>query len=150
MILAIGERFNLADCTPVESAERDSFKLRLQMGLYNYGSRREFLDRMGVHWDHGINLLWTDPTRCEWDAVEARRTAMVFREGRDNRSVVVDLSTNSIISRYDRILLFGERVCDAFDVPYKMGLVFGNFVPLHHPVGDGKQWDKTFIRGILE
>jgi len=139
MILAIGERFNLPVYVPVN---RDSFKLRLQMGLYNYGTRREFLDRMGVHWDHGVNLLWPDPTPCAWDAAEARRTALVFTNN--------DGVTPGIISKYDRVILFGERVCDAFDVPYKMGLVFGNFVPLHHPVGDGQQWDKTFIRRILE
>ena len=139
MILAIGERFNMAACTPVKQSDKDSFELRLEMGLYNYGTRREFLDRMGVHWDHGVNLLWPDPTPCEWDAAEARRTAMLFVDGEYD-----------ITYRYDRILLFGERVCDAFDVPYKMGLVFGNFVPLHHPVGDGRQWDKNFIRRILE
>jgi len=143
MILAIGERFNMATCTPVKQSDKDSFELRLEMGLYNYGTRREFLDRMGVHWDHGINLLWPDPTPCEWDAEEARRTAEIF---------MTDYSYGwiNICDRYDRILLFGERVCDAFDVPYKMGLVFGNFIPLHHPVGDGRQWDKNFIRRILE
>ena len=144
MILAIGERFNQAEYVPVD---RDSFELRLQMGIYNYGSRKDFLDRMGVHWEHGINLLWPDPTPGAWDAVEARRTALVFMNINDSETRV---SESSIIDKYDRVILFGERVCDAFDVPYKMGLIFGNFIPLHHPLGDCSHWNKNFIRSVLE
>jgi len=131
MILAVGERFN---GEPYDLG--DSFELRLQIGIYNYGSRKDFLDRMGIHWDHGLNLLWSCLTPGEWDTDEARRVAEV---------VIMPHC-----DRYDRVILFGERVCDAFDVPYKMGLIFGNFIPLHHPLGDCSHWNKNFIRSVLE
>jgi len=131
MILAIGERFNQATWAPNDI---DSFKLRKQMGIYNYGSRAEFLKRIGVRWDHGINLLWPDPTPGAWDAIEAKRVAAVLRP---------------YIERYDLVLLFGPRVCDALNVPFKVGVKFGRYVPLPHPVGNMKMWDKTFIRSLF-
>jgi len=131
-ILAIGERFNGPAWVPDDPYD---FKLRVECGLYNHGSRRDFLDRVGVHWTHGINLLWPDPIPGAWDVVEARDAAEQLHD---------------YIEQYDRVLLFGEKVCDAFNIPYKPGLVFGIYVPLHHPVGDMSIWNKRFIKEILE
>lgn len=131
-ILAIGERYN----QPLyEPDDRDSFELRKMMGVYNYGSRAAFLKRMGVRWTHGINLLWPHPVPGTWDALEAKRVAAVLRPH---------------IEKYDRVILFGKKVCDAFDVPFKVGTVFGRFIPLPHPVGSSKLWNKQFIKEILE
>jgi len=131
-VLAIGERFNGPEWVPEDPYD---FKLRIQAGVYNYGSRRDFLRRVGVSWTHGMNLLWPHPVPCQWDAIEARITAEALR---------------SKVEEYDRVLLFGERICDAFDVPFKVGMVFGVYVPLPHPVGNTKLWDKNFIRSVLE
>jgi len=132
MILAIGERFNGKEWEPTDT---DSFRLRVDQGLYNHGSRRQFLNKVGVHWDHGINLLWPCSDPNDWDVREARRVANVLRQHMEN---------------YDKIILFGRKVCDAFEVPYKVGLVFGRFIPLPHPMGNTKLWNKDFIRRILE
>ena len=127
MILAIGERFNQPEWAPEDV---DSFEIRVRMGLYNHGSRQRYLRDMGVHWTHGINLLWPHPVPSEWDADEARRTAFVL---------------SCYVAEYDRIILFGRRVCDAFDVPFKVGATFGAFIPLPHPLGSKKLWNKEFI-----
>jgi len=130
-ILAIGERFNQPECTP---EDKDSFKLRVEMGLYNHGSRRDFLNEMGVHWTHGINLLWPHPIPGEWDEDEAWRTAVALGDS---------------VHRYDTVILFGRRVCDAFDVPYKVGCRFGRYLPLPHPMGNRQLWNKNFIKEML-
>jgi len=132
MILAIGERFNQSVWEP---DDRDSCEVRKQFGLYNHGSRAEFLKRMGVHWTHGINLLWPDPTPGAWDALEAKRVAAA-------------LSVH--IAEYDRVILFGRKVSDAFNVPFKVGCRFGKYIPLPHPMGSSRLWDKRFIKDVLE
>jgi len=131
MILGVGERFNHRIWEP---NDRDSFEIRKQFGLYNYGSRAEFLNRMGVHWTHGINLLWPDPEPGAWDSLEAKRVVAVL---------------NPHILKYDRVILFGRRVCSAFNIPFKVGATFGRFIPLPHPMGNAKLWDKRFIRDVL-
>lgn len=145
-ILAIGERFNQAEWRPT-SIDPDSFTLRVRMGLYNSGPRRELLESLGVAWTDGINLLLPSPIAGEWDAVEARRVANV-------------ISQHVLSYRY--VLLFGQRVCAAFGVPWvpcqfvpacEMGeAMIGyrtEFVPLPHPSGRCRLWNDPDVRKLV-
>jgi hypothetical protein len=152
-VLAIGERFNQERWSPVLSNEY-SFSLRVRMGLYNRGPRREFLDKLGVRWTHGINLLWPSPTPGEWDNKEAQQ--------------VVAAIASHVVCEYDYVLLFGRRVCDAWGVPYRVGQVFdgpvvvsgylmestAKWMPLPHPSGRNRAWNdpevKKKVRALAE
>ena len=63
-VLAVGERLNAPTWRPATPENALSFELRIKIGLYNSGHRREFL-----------NLLWPDPQGAPWCAAEARRVA---------------------------------------------------------------------------
>ena len=129
-VLAVGERFNQKGWTPCPDDDL-SFKLRVNMGLYNFGRGRTFLNRMGVKWTHGINLLWPSPIAGEWDAAEARRVVDAIRKD---------------VERYDVVLLFGRRVCDAFDVAFNVGERSGRYIPLPHPSGRNRMWNDPRVR----
>ncbi len=131
--LAVGERFNQKRWTPSVS-HTDSFKLRLQMGFYNKGSRRAFLNSLSVVWDEGINLLHPSPIPGEWNAVEARRVAEILRPE---------------IEKYGTVLLFGARVCRAFDVSFDVLKRRGVYLPLPHPSGRCRMWnDCEFLNEV--
>lgn len=138
--LAIGERFNAKRWAPALPEHLYSFELRRRLGLYRAGPRRAFLTSLGITWNDGINLLWPSPILGEWDAAEARRVA-------------VELMPN--ILRYSRVLLFGRRVCDAFDVPFKIGIGYEISepyadstiaVPLLHPSWRNRKWNDESVR----
>lgn len=145
-VLAIGERFNQDEWRPT-SADPDSFTLRVRMGLYNSGPRRDMLESLGVTWLDGINLLLPHQWAGEWDAVEARRVANA-------------ISRHVLSYRY--VLLFGQRVCDAFGVPWvpcqfvpacELGeAMIGyktEFVPLPHPSGKNRLWNNSDVRKLI-
>lgn len=138
--LAIGERFNAKRWTPALPEHFDSFELRRRLGLYRTGPRRAFLTSLGIAWDDGINLLWPSPVLGEWDVAEARRVAIEL--------------VPSILC-YDRVLLFGCRVCNALGVPFEIGTGYEInepyvdstiAVPLPHPSGRNRMWNDAAIR----
>lgn len=147
-VLAVGERFNAPTWRPALLEHEHSFELRVKMGLYNDGHRREFLRELGVDWDDGVNLLWPDPQGAPWCAAEARRVA------------------NAISSRvlaYRYVLLFGQHVCAAFGVPWRpcefvpasnMGAAMigyrTEFVPLPHPSGLNRLWNDHDVRALVQ
>ena len=96
--LAVGERFNYHKWWRPLPQHESSLDLRLRLGFYNRtspGSRRAFLNSLGVRWDDGINLLWPSPIVGYWNKQEAER-------------VVSELAAE-IDGRYDAVLLFGAR-----------------------------------------
>jgi hypothetical protein len=144
--LAIGERFNQNAWRPV-IVDPDSFELRRRMGFYNRGPRLKMLQDLGVRWDDGINLLLPSPLPGEWDAVEARRVANL-------------VSRHVLAYRY--VLLFGQRVCAAFGIPWapcqfvpasELGeAMIGyrtEFVPLPHPSGRCRMWNDPDVRALV-
>ncbi len=133
-VLAIGERFNQKPWKPKILAPIDEWSFRVQAGLYNHGSRRVFLDNMGVHWNAGINLLWPSNIPGDWDEKEARDVFLILHD------YIVD---------FNKVILFGRRVCDAANVPYMVGKTFGRYIPLPHPIARSKLWDKCFIERVL-
>ena len=145
-VLAIGERWNWYKYWTPTLCDTDSFELRAHMGFYSRPNcgRREFLTTLGVAWDAGINLLWPSPVPGEWDAAEARRVA--------------DALAPRVLD-YGAVLLFGARVCRAFDIPYEVGRTFEMqeeyssrstlAVPLPHPNGRNKDWNYAGVRGLV-
>jgi len=134
-ILAVGERFNQRAWAPHDVLLNHSFDLRVQMGIYNHGPRRRFLKDRGVRWHDGINLLWPSPTPGDWNAYEAKR--------------VVE-SILDRVQNYDRVLLFGRRVCEAFNVQYEVGKIFNEiFIPLPHPNGRSQLWKDPKIQRFI-
>ena len=134
-ILAIGERFNQRAWRPSTPELNHSFDLRVKMGVYNHGSRREFLNRLGVHWNDGINLLWPSPIPGDWDATEAKHVVESMRDR---------------VETYDKVLLFGRRVCNAFGVPFEIGVVYNDrYVALPHPSGRSRLWQDREIRKLV-
>lgn len=116
---------------PCHKTMNDSFDLRVRMGLYNRGPRRKMLDGLGVRWDDGINLLWPSPIAGEWDAKEAKRVAEVLRPD---------------VEKYDTVLLFGAKVCKAFDVKHVWFVLQGIYVPMPHPSGRNRAWNDEVLR----
>lgn len=141
-VLAVGERFNQREWRPQPEMEF-SFDLRVRMGLYNKGPRRAFLDNLGIRWNDGINLLWPHPVPGTWDPHEAR-------------DVVIAIGLDVI--KYDTVLLFGRRVCEAFLIPFRVGEVYPwgierqvtNVIPLPHPSGRSRLWHHPNTIKIIE
>lgn len=136
-VLAVGERFNYDKWWRPIPQHEYSFELRLRMGFYNRtepGSRRAFLDSLGVRWDDGINLLWPSPVCGYWDELEAKRVAKELR---------------SRVEEYDRALLFGARVCRAFGVEFEVLREQGAYLPLPHPSGRCRLWnDRELVNEV--
>ena len=124
-VLAVGERFNYHKWwRPCKVEMEYSLTLRLNIGFYNRrtpGSRRTFLDSLGVEWTDGINLLWPSPIVGYWNKQEAKKVVKELRL--------------EIEHRWDAVLLFGKRVCEAFEIEYAPLKRQGKYVPMPHPSG---------------
>jgi len=127
--LAVGERNN---CRPPVAYRDDfgdpakMFAVRLKLGFYSRGPRRAFLSGLGVEWDDGVNLLLPSPLPGEWDAAEARRVADALSQ---------------LVERYDAVLAFGRRACDALGIEYAPCQLRGKYLPLPHPSGRCRLWN---------
>lgn len=132
--LAVGERFNYSIWWRPLPRHEYSFDLRLRMGFYNKtspGSRRAFLNSLGVVWDDGINLLWPSPVVGYWNPGEAKTVVERLRPK---------------IEEYGTALLFGSRVCRAFGVRFNALERQGVYLPLPHPSGRCRTWnDREFL-----
>jgi hypothetical protein len=84
------------------------------------------LEKLGVRWDDGINLLWPSHEPGKWDAREARRVAEVLMPE---------------VLEYDVVILFGVKVCVAFQVKFEPCVTQGKFLPLPHPSGRCRLWN---------
>lgn len=132
--LAVGERFNYHKWWRPLPQNEDSLDLRLRIGFYNRPTgRRKFLNELGVEWTDGINLLWPSPVVGYWDPREALRVVKELRP--------------EIEERWDAVLLFGTRVCKAFDVKSDWLVRTGIYVPLPHPSGRCRVWNDCEFLG---
>lgn len=134
--LAVGERFNYHKWwRPAVFEHEYSLDLRLRLGFYNRPTgRRAFLNELGVEWTDGINLLWPSPVCGYWNPQEAKRVVgRLYPE----------------IKKYDVVLLFGKKVCEAFSVKYAPLARVGAYVPLPHPSGRCRTWnDCKFLNEV--
>lgn len=137
-VLAVGERFNYHRWWRPQPKWEYSFELRKNLGFYNRTgpkSRRGFLNSLGVYWDDGINLLWPSPIPGYWNKQEAGRVAYEL--------------IPKIDRSYDVVLLFGKKVCEAFDIKYSLLEQQGKYVPLPHPSGRCRTWnDCSFLNEV--
>ena len=135
--LAVGERFNYHKWWRPRPRLEYSLDLRLRIGFYNKTdsrSRRAFLESLGVIWDDGINLLWPSPITGYWDPGEAKKVVERLRPE---------------IKKYGTVLLFGARVCRAFDVSFDVLKRRGVYLPLPHPSGRCRMWnDCEFLNEV--
>lgn len=127
-VLAVGERFNYHKWWRPVPQHQYSFDLRKRMGFYNRPTgRRKFLNELGVEWTDGINLLWPSPMVGYWDPREAFKVAQILR--------------SEIEKTYDVVLLFGRKVCEAFEVEYVPLRHLEQYIPLPHPSGRCRAWN---------
>ena len=134
-VLAVGERFNYHKWwRPAIFEHEYSLDLRLRMGFYNRPTgRRKFLNELGIEWTDGINLLWPSPVCGYWNEQEAFKVAQTLRP--------------EIEKRWDVVLLFGKRVCEAFEVEYVPLRRLETYLPLPHPSGRCRTWNDCKFLG---
>lgn len=123
-LIVVGERLNVeADPfrLPPELAPKElDLDFLLKLGAFPPGPSRKRLRRLGLRWDAAINLLLPDRSG-RWEDARADEVAMAIMD--------------PLRRRFRAVVLLGQRVTRAFQLPAEPLTWHGSFAVFPHPSG---------------